>query len=119
MNHREGLSQSWLIIQGSLFPWLQEELGPLTEKQQQLVMILELIRIESQINSVAKWTFSPRQIDIIPFNACYKSILMQMKRLCLKLSGRSANIRGCQQLFGAQLIASNLKTDSGCICLRL
>jgi len=47
MNHlREGLSQSWLIIQGSLFPWLQEELGPLTEKQQQLVMILELVRIE-------------------------------------------------------------------------
>jgi len=30
---REGISQSWLIIQGSLFPWLQEELGSLTEKQ--------------------------------------------------------------------------------------
>jgi len=51
MNHlREGLSQSWLIIQGSLFPWLQEELGPLTEKQQQFVMILELIRIEEHLN---------------------------------------------------------------------
>ena len=44
MNHlRDGLSQSWLRIQGSLFPWLQEELGPLTEKYQ-FVMILELIR---------------------------------------------------------------------------
>jgi len=31
MNHlREGLSQSWLRIQGSLFSWLQEELAPLT-----------------------------------------------------------------------------------------
>jgi len=51
MNHlREGLSQSWLRIQGSLFPWLQEELGPLTEKQQKLVMILELVRIEEHLN---------------------------------------------------------------------
>jgi len=51
MNHlREGLSQSWLRIQGSLFPWLQEELGPLTEKQQKFVMILELIRIEEHLN---------------------------------------------------------------------
>jgi len=51
MNHlREGLSQSWARIQGSLFPWLQEELGPLTEKQQQFVMILELIRIEEHLN---------------------------------------------------------------------
>lgn len=51
MNHlREELSQSWLRIQGSLFPWLQEELGPLTEKQQQLVSILEQIRIEEHLN---------------------------------------------------------------------
>jgi len=51
MNHlREGLSQSWSRIQGSLFPWLQEELGPLTERQQQFVMILELIRIEEHLN---------------------------------------------------------------------
>ena len=32
---REGLSHYWLNIQGSLFPWLKEELGPLTEKRQQ------------------------------------------------------------------------------------
>ncbi len=50
MNHlREGLSQSWLRIQGSLFPWLEEELGPLTKRQQQLVTILELIRIEEHL----------------------------------------------------------------------
>lgn len=47
----ESLSQYWLRIQGSLFPWLEEELDPLTEKQQQLVAILELVRIEKFIPS--------------------------------------------------------------------
>ena len=27
------LSQFWLTIQGTLFPWLQQELGELSEKQ--------------------------------------------------------------------------------------
>jgi hypothetical protein len=40
------LSHYWTKIQGTLFPWLEEELDPLTEKQQQLVTILELVRIE-------------------------------------------------------------------------
>ena len=40
------LSQYWNKIQDTLFPFLEEELDPLTEKQQQLVTILELIRIE-------------------------------------------------------------------------
>lgn len=33
-------------MQGTLFYWLKEELNPLTAKQQQLVTILEIIRIE-------------------------------------------------------------------------
>jgi hypothetical protein len=45
----ENLAQAWLNIQGSLFPWLAEELGPLTEKQQELVTTLELVRIEEFI----------------------------------------------------------------------
>lgn len=40
------LSQYWSKIQGTLFPQLEEELNPLTEKQQQLITILEVIRIE-------------------------------------------------------------------------
>jgi transposase len=40
------ISQSWLRIQGSLIPWLEEQLGELTEKEQKLVTALELIRIE-------------------------------------------------------------------------
>ena len=35
-----------MTIQGSLFPWLTEELGELTKKQQELVTTLELLRIE-------------------------------------------------------------------------
>jgi hypothetical protein len=34
---RETLSQTWLSIQISLFPWLSEELGPLTKMQQEPV----------------------------------------------------------------------------------
>ena len=48
---RETLSQYWLNIQGSLFPWIREELGELTEKQQQLVMTLELVRVEEFVRT--------------------------------------------------------------------
>jgi hypothetical protein len=48
---RETLSQYWLDIQGSLFPWLKEELGELTEKQQQLVMTLEWVRLEEYLST--------------------------------------------------------------------
>ena len=46
---RDTLSQTWLTIQSSLFPWLSEELGPLTGKQQELVATLEVLRIEEFI----------------------------------------------------------------------
>ena len=44
------LSQFWLTVQGSLFPWLGTELGELSEKQKQLVAILELLVLESFIS---------------------------------------------------------------------
>lgn len=43
------LSQYWTKIQSSLFSYLEEELDPLTEKQKQLVAILEFVRIEQFI----------------------------------------------------------------------
>ena len=43
------LSSIWNRIQSNLFPFLEEELGPLTEKQEKLVSILEIIRIEDSI----------------------------------------------------------------------
>lgn len=45
----EGLSQTWLTIQGTLFPWLKEELEELTEKQQQFITTLEVIRLENYL----------------------------------------------------------------------
>ncbi len=38
------LSQFWLSVQGTLFPWLAAEVGELSEKQKQLVKILELLQ---------------------------------------------------------------------------
>lgn len=58
---RDTLSQTWLTIQGSLFPWLSEELGPLTEKQQELVTTLELVRIEAFIPSSRGFPGRPLQ----------------------------------------------------------
>ena len=43
------LSQYWSKIQGTLFSQLEEHLDPITEKQQQLITILELVRIEQFI----------------------------------------------------------------------
>lgn len=43
------VSQWWERIQGSLFPFLECELGPLTKKQQQLIKVLEVVRIEEFI----------------------------------------------------------------------
>jgi len=43
------LLSMWERIQSNLFPFLEEELGELTAKQQKLVSILEIIRIEESI----------------------------------------------------------------------
>lgn len=48
---KKTLSQYWLNIQGGLFPWLKEELGELTAKQEQLITVLEVLRIEEHIPS--------------------------------------------------------------------
>jgi len=48
---KETLSQYWLTIQGTLFPWLKEELGELTTKQKLLITVLEVLRIEEHIPS--------------------------------------------------------------------
>lgn len=43
------LSQIWFEVQTVLFPFLDQELGPLSDRQRKLVAILELIRIEEHI----------------------------------------------------------------------
>lgn len=55
------LSQYWHNIQENLFPWLEETLGPLSEKQQQLVTVLEMSRVEEFIRSYRGYVGRPQE----------------------------------------------------------
>lgn len=55
------LSQYWNRIQDSLFPFLENQLDHLTEKQQQLVEILELIRVEEFLPDLIGCEGRPRK----------------------------------------------------------
>ena len=50
---RDVLSPHWLTVQATLFPYLAEVLGPLTEKQQALVSTLEIVRLEEHLPSTS------------------------------------------------------------------
>ena len=41
------LSAYWSSFQAELFPWLEEETGPLGERYERFVMVLELVRVET------------------------------------------------------------------------
>lgn len=43
----EMLSDYWHTIQGHLFPWLEEELGPLGEHHRRFVTVIETVRLEA------------------------------------------------------------------------
>lgn len=43
---RENLSRRWFEIQGTLFPHMTEQVGPLTKHHEQLISVLEFARIE-------------------------------------------------------------------------
>jgi hypothetical protein len=47
---REFLSSTWDHIQDNLFPWLREELGPLTDLHQRVIVTLELARVETLVD---------------------------------------------------------------------
>lgn len=55
------ISRYWTKIQAELFPQLEETLDPLSEKHQQLIAILELIRIEQYIPSYRWYVGRPRK----------------------------------------------------------
>lgn len=61
---RGQLSQIWQSIQGTLFPWLREELGELTEKQQQLITVLEVARVEEHLAYLGRFPGRPAQARI-------------------------------------------------------
>ena len=56
----EKIPQFLTRIQKFLFPFLEEELNPLTEKHKKLVMILEFIRIEDHIRG-SNWLGRPQR----------------------------------------------------------
>ena len=43
------LSSIWHHFQSHLFSWLEEDLPPLTRKQQQLIEVLEIIQLETHL----------------------------------------------------------------------
>lgn len=47
MSLRETLSSYWEKIQGELFPFLDDAIGPLTPSHRQLVVVLEMARLEA------------------------------------------------------------------------
>jgi Transposase DDE domain/Transposase domain (DUF772) len=56
-----GLLRRWGHIQASLFPWLREELGPLTSKHQQLVVSLDLLGLEAFVPAAGGGRGRPRE----------------------------------------------------------
>jgi hypothetical protein len=57
----EKLSYFWSKIQRSLFPFLDEELGELTEKEHKLATILELVRIEKYTEKMPSMNGRPKK----------------------------------------------------------
>lgn len=49
------LSRHWFRFQRELFPWLEEALGPLGERYQRLVRVLELVRVEESLPTSRGW----------------------------------------------------------------
>ena len=58
---RQSLSTIWNRFQGNLLPWLSEEIGEMTEKQQLLVEVLELAQIERHLPYTGRVPGRPRE----------------------------------------------------------
>ena len=56
---RQTLSRHWFRFQRELFPWLEEALGPLGERYQRLVRVLELVRVEESLPTSRGWQGRP------------------------------------------------------------
>lgn len=54
MSLRHDLSDLADRLQGDLFPFLQETVGPLTDRMQRFVMVLEMVRVASFLPAAAR-----------------------------------------------------------------
>ena len=63
------LSQRWFAVQEELFPFLQEELGPLTENHQRLVTAIEFARVDHFIKDYRGLVGHPKSERVAIANA--------------------------------------------------
>ena len=56
---KQTLSRHWFSFQRELFPWLEETLGPLGERYQRLVRVVELVRVEEWLPYSRGWRGRP------------------------------------------------------------
>ena len=59
MSLKQTLSRHCFTFQRELFPWLEEALGPLGERYERLVRVLELVRVEEWLPSRRGWRGRP------------------------------------------------------------
>ena len=56
---KQTLSRHWFTFQRELFPWLEEALGPLGERYERLVQVVELVRVEEWLPYSGGWRGRP------------------------------------------------------------
>ena len=56
---KQTLSRHWFTFQRELFPWLEEALGPLGERYQRLVRVVELVQVEEWLPYSRGWRGRP------------------------------------------------------------
>ena len=56
---RQTLSRHWFRFQRELFPWLEEVVGPLGERYERLVRVLELVGVEESLPYSKGWRGRP------------------------------------------------------------
>ena len=56
---RQTLSRHWFRFQRELFPRVEEALGPLVERYQRLVRVLEMVRVEERLPTSRGWQGRP------------------------------------------------------------
>jgi hypothetical protein len=92
------VSQFWSNIQGTLFPYLEEQLDPLTEKQQQLISVLEIVRIEQFIPDLRWCEGRPRKTRSAIARSYVSKMVYNMdstRTLCERLHSDKSLLRIC------------------------
>ena len=59
MSLKQTLSRHWFRFQRELFPWLEETLGPLGERYERLVGVVELVRVDEWLPYSGGWRGRP------------------------------------------------------------